>query len=344
MAEHDIVFEDLHGVEEKKPVTVDLDADLKDAGIEQAPDAQLAAADTRVNDTIKIDELRSADESAEGESDEEDSASKASEDDAYSKKVRSRIDRERRLKLKERERADYWEKQAKAIAKERYETERNTLKQSVEQADSAYAQIQSDLKRAIEDGDTDDQVRLTTRLSDLKAEKVLAESRLENLSADGNWDAFDDNISAEPSKKQSLADKWMDGHSDWYGAKGFERQTRLANRIDKEVFAEGYQPDSPDYFEELDRRLKEKVPEVYDSLDFAESEEAYSTDNQPDRSRGRSVVAAVSGNESPQKVRSSKVELGAADFENMRRFGLDANDPETLKEYARNKKQAEGAR
>jgi hypothetical protein len=187
-------------------------------------------------------------------------------------------------------------------------------------------------------------VRLTTRLSDLKADRVLAESRLNDLSPDGNLDPFDDKISSESGKQESLADKWMDSHSDWYGARGFERQTRLANRIDREVHADGYDPGSPDYFEELDRRLKEKMPDVYEDLD-ANAEEA-DKDDKPDRNRGRSPVAPVGGNESRrQRTSGSKVELGEDDFANMRRFGLDTNDPEVIKEYARNKRQAErGAR
>jgi hypothetical protein len=47
--ENEIVFEDLHGVNEDDPVTVDLDAATKDDGITRAP-AEQAADDGDVND------------------------------------------------------------------------------------------------------------------------------------------------------------------------------------------------------------------------------------------------------------------------------------------------------
>jgi len=349
--EDQIVFEDLHGVNEDKPVTVDLDAGTKDDGITLTPAEQAAADDAKKDDDIQLDGLRSADADdelvADTKTGKDDDASKASEDDEYSKKVQARIKREQRAKVKERQRGDYWEDQAKTIAKDSYERDKKSLERTVEQADSAQEQVQTDLKRAIEDGNTEDQVRLTTRLSDLKADKVLAESRLEDLSPDGNVQPFDDKVTPEGKKSdESLADKWMDDRGDWYGANGFERQTRLANRLDREVFADGYRPDNPDYFEELDKRIKEKEPKLYEDLDAAGDDTDKDDKNDKPDKRGKSVVAPVGGNEARrQRTSGSKVELTEDDFANMRRFNLDPNDPEVLKEYARNKREAEqGAR
>ena len=58
------------------------------------------------------------------------------------------------------------------------------------------------------------------------------------------------------------------------------------------------------------------------------------------------MVAPVDSAESASTKRrssSSRVELDEHDFENMRRFGLDTNDPDVLKEYAMNKREAESA-
>jgi len=341
--ENKIVFEDLHGVHEDEEMTVDLDAATKDDGITRTPADQAAGDDDRDDDDIRIDELRSADaddeSAADVKPDDKDDASKGGEDDEYSKKVKARIAREQRAKAKERDRADYWENQAKAMAKDSYERDKKSLAREVEQADNSYKQVQADLKRAIEDGNTDDQVRLTTQLSDLKADRVMAQSRLDDLSPDGNVQPFDDKVTPEGRKSdKSLATQWMDDRGDWYGARGFERQTRLANRLDKEVYADGYRPDSPDYFTELDRRLKEKEPSLYEDLDAAG--DADTTDDKPDKRRGKQVVAPVGGNETRrQRTSSSKVQLDKEDFATMREFNLDPNDPEVLKEFARNKAQ-----
>lgn len=353
--EDQIVFEDLHGVNEDEPVTVDLDAGTKGDGITRAPTEQVADDDDNKDDRVEFDNLRSAqtdddDESeqqADTKGDKDDKASKASEDDdEYSKKVKARIAREQRAKRKERERAEYWENQAKQLAKSQYESEKTGFKRVIEQADSALVQTEADLEKAIEDGDTKGQVRLTKRLSDLKADKVLAESRLENLSPDGNVQPFDGKVSPEGGKSEkSLANDWMDDRGDWYGARGFERQTRLANRLDKEVFKDGYDPKTPEYFEELDRRIKEKEPNLYEDLDAAGDDTDKDDKDETTQRRGKPVVAPVGGNETRrQRTSGSKVELGAEDFQNMRDFGLDPNDPEVLKEYARNKAEAEGVR
>ena len=341
--ENEIVFEDLHGVEKDESITIDLDAATKDDGITRTPAAQAVDDGAGNDDDIKIDELRSADgddqSAADTKLDDDDDASKSGEDDEYSKKVKARISREQRAKRKEKQRGDFWESQAKTLAKDSYERDKKSLTREVEQAGSAYTQVQSDLKKAIEDGNTDDQVRLTTRLSDLKAEQVMAGQRLEDLSPDGNVQPFDDKVTPEGKKDdQSLATGWMDDRGDWYGAEGFDRQTRLANRLDKEVYADGYRPDTTDYFEELDRRIKEKEPKLYESLDAADDDTG--KDDKTDKGRGKQVVAPVGGNETRrQRTSSSKVELTSEDFDTMRQFNLDTNDPEVLKEFARNKAQ-----
>lgn len=341
ITENEIVFEDLHGMQEKEPVTVDLDTDTKDDGIKLAPDAQSAVADDVDDDSQHFDGLRSADddESADTQDDKRQAASTDSEDDGYSKKVKSRIQRATRATAKEKQRGDYWEEQAKTLAKGSYDRDKQSLERTVEQAGSGITQVQVDLKQAIEDGKTDDQVRLTSRLTDLKAEKVMAEANLSNLTPDGNVQPFDDRVTP-PSRKdaETEASKWMDDQSDWYKASGFERQTRLANRLDKEVYADGYDPDTPQYFKELNKRIQEKAPELYDDLDADADDDASAG-----KRRGKPVVAPVGGNETRQQrsSSSSKVDLDAEDFRTMRQFNLDPNDPEVLREFARNKREAE---
>lgn len=343
--EDQIVFEDLHGGPDDSPVTVDLDAGSKDDGITRTPADEAADAGDKDDDAIQFDGLRPDDNIDDDESgtqdDDADDASKAGEDDDYSKRVKARIGREQRAKRKAQGEASYWKQQAEKLAKDQYERDKKTLKRDIEQTDSAIEQVQSDLERAIEDGQTKDQVRLTNRLTDLKANRAKAEVSLDNLSEDGNFQPFDDKISPSPDTgKQKEADKWMDERSDWYGAKGFERQTRLANRLDKEVYRDGYDPNTPEYFEELDARIKAKAPELYEDLDATADDDKDDKDEETTR-RGKNIVTPVGGEHRQRPGRSSKVELTEEDFATMREFNLDPNDPEVLKEFARNKREAE---
>lgn len=340
--ENEIVFEDLHGVNEDEPVTVDLDAATKDDGITRAPAEQAADDVAGEDDDYEFDGLRSApkDDSeeppAEPQEDEPKVASSDSEDDDYSKKVKARIERERRAKRKAQDEASYWREQAESLAKDTSSRAKDGLKRDIEQADSAIERTLADLDSAIEAGNTKDQVKLTNELTDLKAKKFGAEASLNDLPESGNLQPFDGKVSSAKEKDLSQADKWMDDRSDWYRATGFERQTRAANRLDKEVYNAGFDPNTPEYFEELDKRLKAQFPDLYDEIDTT------AEDDPPKRRATRTPVTPVGGNDTPrQRTSGSKVELGEADFANMRRFGLNTNDPNVLKEYARNKREAE---
>jgi hypothetical protein len=326
----EIVFEDLHGVTEEEPVTVDLDAALKDDGITRTPVDQAADAGAAADDDIQFDDLHSAyTDDAEELDDNRDDASNRGEDDDYSRKVKARIQRATRATKKAQQEADYWKAQAQQMAVDAAGRDKASFESVIEQNTKAISAAEQELERAIEDGNTKDQVRIQSELTSLHAEKVRAEVQLENLPDDGKLPPFDGKVPTSNANDQSLADKWVEDRADWYGARGFDRQTRLANRLDKEVFADGFDPKTEEYFEELDRRMKEKEPELYDDLD----------DGGKKRSSRRSPVAPVdSGSELNRRQSSSKVELDEDDFANMRRFGLDPHDPEVLKEYALNKR------
>lgn len=331
--ENEIIFEDLHGVQEDKPVQVDLDADANDEGIYRAPADDAVDEDTSDDDALARsrddddDESTSDDKRSKG-------ASSDSDDDDYSKKVKARIERERRAKKKAQDEAGYWKEQAEKLARDQSKASRDQLKRAVEQAESGIESVQAELERAIEDGNTKDQVRLTSKLTDLKAEKIQAEVRLSDLPEDGNVPPFDGKVTSPSEKRESLADRWVEDRGDWYGARGFERQTRIANRLDKEVYRDGFDPKTDEYFEELDRRIKAQFPDLYDDDSQDDSPVEKDTSNR----RKQSPVAGVNSQGNQRRSsKSSKVELTEADFENMRRFNLDVNNPEVLKEYARNK-------
>jgi len=313
-----------------------LDANLNEDGITRTPADQAADTGSAADDSIVIEDLRSADnDDALLPDPKDDDASKVSVDDAYSKRVKARIQRADRLRKKERTRGDYWEDQAKRLAKENYEREKDDAESTIEQADTLIGNTQTQLETAIEDGKTKDQVQLTSLLTDQKAAKIQAEFSLNNLTPDGNVQPFDDKVTPVSDDEPTKAADWMESRDDWYGAKGFERQTRLANRLDKEVFKDGFDPATDEYFEELDSRIKEKEPKLYDA-------EASPDDPPPGKRPAGSPVAGAGGAETRRSRSSgSKVELDEEDFANMRRFNLDPNDPEVLKEYARNKREAD---
>lgn len=342
--ENEIIFEDLRGVSDDETVEVNLDADdEKNHGITRRPstveDDDPDDPDAGDDDDPDPDDDPDDDDPDNDDDDDRRAGRDGDDDDddgaaRYSKKVRERIARERRAKEKERERAEYWENKAKEADKRIADTVKREASEKMKRATSQIEEAENALEAAIEAGNTKDQVRLTSRLTDLKAEVIQAKYEIDNAESGSTATA---DAKVQPNATPEKARRWMDKHADWYGAKGFDRQTRLANRIDKEVFADGFDPNTDEYYRELNRRIRKKEPTLFDDSGRRRSP------RRDDSRRRQSPVAGVGTEDSSSRrnTRGSKVELNDADFANMRKFGLDPKDPEVLKEYARNKREVE---
>jgi hypothetical protein len=85
---------------------------------------------------------------------------------------------------------------------------------------------------------------------------------------------------------QRLASNWME-KNDWYDPNGRDTDSKIAKQIDETLVSEGWDPTSPDYWNELDNRLHKYLPHKYND----------STDVRSSTKRPRSVVTS-SGRES----------------------------------------------
>jgi hypothetical protein len=105
---------------------------------------------------------------------------------------------------------------------------------------------------------------------------------------------------------QKQASKWMD-RNQWYDPNGDDEDVEIAKVVDQRLVKEGWNPNSSEYWEELDRRLQKRIPHRYTD----------DIDEKPTR-RPRSVVTS-SGREningsgakntftlSPEQVRAMK--------------------------------------
>ena len=85
---------------------------------------------------------------------------------------------------------------------------------------------------------------------------------------------------------QRLAANWME-KNDWYDPNARDTDSKIAKQIDETLVQEGWDPTSPDYWNELDNRLHKYLPHKYND----------STDVRSSTKRPRSVVTS-SGRES----------------------------------------------
>lgn len=334
----DIIFEDLHGIQEDSE-ELEVDLSNKD-GIARAPfdDEPSDEGDTGDDDTR---DAADDDESAGDEGEKPDETKPKGKN-----KFEARLDRERRAKKAAQAEAARYKADLQKLRKSQRDSAKQLSQAEIDRLDGEIAAKRRELAKAIEDGDTEQQIELNVALAEAIASKKAAQ-----VTAPGDDD--DDVIDEEPDdltgRKQTLVQNWTDSHSEWFGKPGYEKETRMARRIDAEVFREGYEPHEDEYFEELDRRIREKAPHLFDSDESEDNEDdagesAEDTDTkEPPKKGKRSAVAGVSSDRDKQTVRQGKdrVLITADDKRVMRNFGLDPNNAEHVKEFALNKRQAD---
>ena len=197
---------------------------------------------------------------------------KEEELEEYSQSVKRRIDKLTR-KMREAERR---EQAAIEYAKKVQEDIKN-IETKKKEADTSYvadisnrvtAQIdsaQSNLKNAIAAGDVDQQVAYQREIASLTAEedRVKREkTRLEKLAEQKETPV---NIPQQPQKAppqpSAKATAWADKNS-WFGED--EVMTYAAYGIHQKLLGEeGYDANSDEYYEEIDKRIKKEFPHKF---------------------------------------------------------------------------------
>lgn len=222
----------------------------------------------------------------------------------YSKAVRERIERERRVTARERERREQAEEELRQA-----KSELNAVKtqEEVGKLDQEIAKVRADLTQAKADLDSDKEVEAIDRLTALQAKKAAAEAR-KAAEPQGGGQKDDDN----PARAA-----WFRRNPWFLDQKSYGPQRQAAMAINAEVHAAGFDDRSPKYYEELDRRLAKavKVPRTNGG-----------------KPQQRDPVSAQT--REPTPTNPNRIVLNQADLANMRKFGLDPSNPQHLKRYA----------
>lgn len=338
--EDDIEFEDLHGTRGDDPgMDVEIDLDANTPGVSRKPRVKPGGDDDQDAEFDDLPANRRAEPSSDGQGDEP-----GDEPDKFSKKFQNRLKRERRAKQRERERAAKLEQENRKLQARLKQQDRSSSAEEIAQLDSKIATAEADLEKALEDGDSKQQVRLTSQLTDLKAKRIAAEYTRPDDDPDDGGDGDTRSTTVNP-----LVTEYLESHSDWYQQPGFERYTRMLRKLDREVYDDGFSPQDEEYFEELQERLKKSAPELFDEdgeVDVDGLEERRK-ELKAARDKDKRERNPVAPSESGKVARSpdggqpvgNKVKLEKEDFQTMRKFGLDTSDPDVLAEFARNKRQ-----
>ena len=145
-------------------------------------------------------------------------------------------------------------------------------------------------------------------------------------------------IRAPDPQLQKYASTWMENNS-WYDPNGKDPDSRIALTIDQAMAEEGWNPKTPQYWDELDNRLQKYLPHRYTG----------DTDEKPNRnSRPRNVVTS-SGRESSSSnvIGKNQFALSRDQVQAMKDAGM-WDDPEKrakmIRRYAIEAKQNQGYR
>lgn len=144
------------------------------------------------------------------------------------------------------------------------------------------------------------------------------------------------------------AREWAEDH-DWYDTNLRNADSKVAKAVEETIFTEGeHDPRSPEYWEELDKRLKKYLPHRYKSTgngrDHDEDEGDSEEDTRQER-RPRGPQVRVGGRERP--LRKNEVYISAERKEAMIAAGVWDDDvlrEKQLKAYQRYDREARGRR
>ena len=257
---------------------------------------------------------------------------KADELKAYSDGVQKRIAKLTR-KMREAERQ---KEEALAFAQS-VKTERDSLQSRFVKADKSYVSefetrvksnmdaARSALRTAIEAGDVDAQVKAQEQMATLNADAV----RLASLKSQQEEPKEEKQVNVSPSQAEQpvrsdpKAEAWAARNS-WFG--NDTAMTYTAFDMHKTlVEKEGYDPQSDEYYEEIDKRLRVEFPQKFDKV----------ADNTTERAKPAQTVAsarrpASTGRRKTVKLTPSQVAIA-------KRLGV------PLEEYAKQLNVKEGA-
>lgn len=241
----------------------------------------------------------------------------------HGKKVRARIERERRIARQARAQAEN-ERTARIVAENKsVKVQKEALELAELAIDTQIKATIDQLRKAKEDGKTDDEITYQTNLSTLHARKEgLARSK-HDLAAE------EERVKSSSAARgpSPLAQDWKQ-RNPWYGHDRFGEQTMLTRTLDQQLAREGFDPQDPDYYAELDRRIRRRMPEL----------QRFQRGGQQQRQQRRDPAGAVVRRDPPRgdgsQPQKGVIRLTKADQDNMRAFGIDLTDPKAVREYA----------
>ena len=236
-----------------------------------------------------------------------------SDDMPYSVKVRKRIQKEVAKRAEAEQRIVDLEQKINSMEKRTFDMANKSLSNQA-------ASVSNELKAAIEEGNTDKQVKLYENLAEIRSQMTKTE----------DYAARVPKAKEKKEKAPPLATEWVKENSTWFNKPGFRKETAMAYGIDAELTEEGWDVHDPGYYDEMNKRLK-----ASGLGHFNKSEENTSKKEQNVVQKTNRVQSPVAGVSRKKGTSSNRVKLTSDDLATAKNFGIDINDEAALKRFAK---------
>lgn len=271
-------------------------------------------------------------------------ASNEDEPDDISERVQKRINKVVRQREEEREarqrESQEWQTEKAQLLDELNKTRKTARETTIAATDTYEKQLKDKLSLAkvsfgdaYDSGNKDKLLDAQTAIAEATAELKLLEATKARMPKEVKEDVADENDNngrqpqRRPQKKPTYSQKavdWADEHKSWWGKEGYEMEVAAALAVDNRLKVEGYDPESDEFYEEINKRLGKKFPDLFKE---AEDEEV-----EVERPQRRKSQVMSGGRGSPGVV---KVKLSRGQEEAARKLGVD------LKTYSTHAKATE---
>jgi len=236
-----------------------------------------------------------------------------SDDLPYSEKVRKRIQKEVAKRAEAEQRIAELEDRLSSM-------ERKTIDIASKSLTNQYSSISQKLKQAIEEGNTEEQIKLYESMADIRSQMNKTQEYASEL----------------PKKSETkktvppLASDWVKENSQWFNKPGYRKETAMAYGIDAELTEEGWDASDPEYYDEMNKRLKSSNLPY-----FSKSEDSASQNDKNVVQKANRVQSPVAGVSRKKGIDSNRVKLTSEDLDTAKKFGIDINDEAALKRFAK---------
>ena len=237
-----------------------------------------------------------------------------SDDMPYSVKVRKRIQKEVAKRAEAEQRSVELEEKLAAMEKRTYDIANKSLGNQL-------SNVSNQLKSAIEEGNTDEQVKLYESMAEIRSQMTKTEDYAARVPQ-----------KTEKSEKKAppLATEWVKENSTWFNKPGYRKETAMAYGIDAELTEEGWDVHDPGYYDEMSKRLKSSGLSY-----FSKSEENTSKAAENVVQKNNRVQSPVAGVSRKTGTSGNRVKLTSDDLSTAKTFGIDISDEVALKRFAK---------